>query len=106
MPSRTSIVSSFAVAVLAAPLPPQTGAAEHTLAAFPQGAWFLIDPAAKVAADAPQGLLVVLPGGNGSRDALPFVRDSVSAQAPAGFATVLVTAPKWQRDQTVVWPTA
>jgi hypothetical protein len=51
-------------------------------------------------------LLVVLPGGTGTADFLPFVENGILGQAPADCVGVLVTAVKWKDDQQIVWPTA
>lgn len=50
-------------------------------------------------------LVVVLPGGDGSRDFLPWVENGLLAQAPDDATGVLVTAVKWTAGQEVVWPT-
>src|SRR5206468_1678202 len=80
-------------------------ATERTLAALPRSRYLLLPPLPAGAEDAACGLLVVLPGGTGSADFLPFVRDGVHAQLPA-FCCAMVVAPKWTADQQIVWPTA
>jgi predicted esterase len=69
--------------------------------------YFLIGPAKK--AEAPRegyGLLVVLPGGPGSADFLPFVKRIFKNATPAGYVVAQPVAVKWTEKQTVVWPTA
>src|SRR5204863_436761 len=83
-----------ALAVLTAQAAPLPMVEQRTLAALPQSAWFLIHPAVTAGGAAPPGLLVVLPGGDGSQLSLPFVLDRVVAQAPAGFVTALLPAPR------------
>lgn len=106
---------AFAVAALPAQDPgaaaPKSRAVERTLEALPKSRFFVIPPrepeagAAKAAMDAPEGLLVVLPGGDASAEFLPFVENGIHAQLP-DFCCAMVTAPKWKDDQKIVWPTA
>jgi predicted esterase len=51
-------------------------------------------------------LLVVLPGGAGIADFLPFVRRIALHALPDGYLVAQLVAPKWTPDQNVVWPTA
>ncbi len=81
-------------------------ATEHTLAGFPQGVYFTIAAKQPPAAGKKQALLVVLPGGDGSREFLPFVENGVLGAVPDDCMGVLVTSVKWRDDQQVVWPTA
>ncbi|MBK8100237.1 MAG: carbohydrate binding domain-containing protein [Planctomycetes bacterium] len=88
----------------------QTAAAsraqERQLEGMPKSTWFLVPPGLGSAPTKGHGLLVVLPGGDGSREFLPWVENSVHAQLPADFATALVVAPKWTDEQQIIWPTA
>jgi predicted esterase len=87
--------------------PPPSRAVEHTLSALPQSRYFLIPPRDRkpdASPDGKGGLLVVLPGGQGSADFLPFVENQVHAQAPQLWCAMVV-APKWSDDQQIVWPT-
>jgi len=54
------------------------------------------------------GLLIVLPGGDGSADFHPFVRRIHQYALDERWLTVQLVAPKWDEDQArrVVWPTA
>jgi predicted esterase len=83
-----------------APLP------ERTIAALPKSCWFLVPPKKPPKAGAKAGLIVVLPGGTGTKDFLPFVQNGLLAQAPDDFAGAMLTAVKWRDDQQFVWPTA
>lgn len=68
--------------------------------------YFVIKPRKAPATGKPVRSLVVLPGGDGSKELLPFVRDSIAAQVPDECVVAMLTAVKWRDDQTVVWPTA
>ena len=85
------------------PLPERT--TRHELSALPQSCYFLTEPKRQVAAGRALGLLVVLPGGNGSEEFLPFVAGSLSECAPTAFLCAMLTAPKWAPGQKIVWPT-
>lgn len=53
----------------------------------------------------PVGLLVILPGGDGSADFYPFI-ENIHANALAGkFAVAQPLAMKWRPTQQIVWPT-
>lgn len=98
----TGFVSAF-------PIPAQEAtsrAQEHTLATLPKSRFFVVPPREAGPAGAALRLLVVLPGGAGTSDFLPFVENGILAQAPPGTVGVLVAAVKWRDDQRIVWPTA
>lgn len=52
-------------------------------------------------------LLLVLPGGDGSADFLPFVKNIYSNSLPDDFIVAQLVAPRWSLGQAskVVWPT-
>jgi predicted esterase len=53
------------------------------------------------------GVVVVLPGGNGSVDFVPFGKRVFKYALPTkGFLFVQLVAPKWTPNQEIVWPTA
>lgn len=81
-------------------------AVERTVPSLPQSCYFVVPPREPARAGKQHRLLVVLPGGTGSRDFLPFVENGIGAQAPADCVVVLVTAVLWKKDQQIVWPTA
>jgi predicted esterase len=51
------------------------------------------------------GLLVVLPGGDGSADFHPFVKRIYKNAVPEGYVLAQPVAVKWTKDQKIVWPT-
>jgi predicted esterase len=51
-------------------------------------------------------LLLVLPGGDGSAEFLPFVKRIYKHALPDGYIVAHLVAPKWARSEEVVWPTA
>jgi predicted esterase len=69
--------------------------------------YFLIGPAkdAKAPKDG-YGLIVVMPGGSGSADFLPFVKRIYKNAVPEGYLIAQPVAVKWKDDQEIVWPTA
>lgn len=101
-----------AAALLALPIAAQESRAQESravaveLPALAQSRYFRIDPqpGTKTPKDG-FGLLVVLPGGPGTADFLPWVERSVVPQLPAGFVAAMLTAPQWRADQGIVWPT-
>lgn len=95
----------FCAAAAAPAQRPESAASERSLPALPQSLFFEW-PAAKPATDGKGGLVVVLPGGDGSREFLPWVENALLAQRPDDCAGVLITAVRWRDDQKVVWPTA
>jgi predicted esterase len=99
------LVPALVLAALATAQQKPSRAVEHTLKDFPRGVYFTI-PAKAPVAGKKGPLLVVLPGGDGSRDFLPFVEKGILASAPEDCTGVLVTSVKWRDDQKVVWPTA
>lgn len=51
------------------------------------------------------GLLVIMPGGDGSANFHPFVKRIYKSAVPDGFIVVQPVAPKWAKDQEIIWPT-
>jgi RNA polymerase sigma factor (sigma-70 family) len=70
--------------------------------------YFLIGAKAPRPPAAGYGLLVVLPGGDGSADFQPFVRRIHKNALNGGWLIAEAVAPKWdeRQFQRVVWPTA
>ena len=72
-----------------------------------QKRFFLIGPAK--GAEAPKeghGLIVVMPGGPGTADFLPFIKRIWKNAVPEGYLVAQPVAIKWNDDQKIVWPTA
>lgn len=64
------------------------------------GKYLLVPPAAE-----PSGLVVVLPGGDGSADFHPFVK-SIAENALSGkYAVAQPLATMWRPNQQITWPT-
>jgi predicted esterase len=71
-----------------------------------QKRYFLIEPPKD--AKAPKkgyGLLVVLPGGDGSADFHPFIKRIYKNSVPEGYLLAQPVAVKWTEDQEIIWPT-
>lgn len=69
--------------------------------------YFLIGaPQEKPADGAKLGLIVVLPGGDGSAEFHPFVKRIFKHAVPEGFVLAQPIAVKWTLRQQIVWPTA
>src|SRR5262245_47937778 len=72
-----------------------------------QKRYFLIGPrAAPQASDDGYGLVVVLPGGDGSAGFHPFVKRIFKFALPDGYLVAQPVAVKWSDKQVIVWPTA
>jgi len=67
--------------------------------------YFLIPPAADEPPPTGFGLLVVLPGGDGSEAFHPFVKRIRKHAVPDDFAVAQPLAFKWSPEQRTVWPT-
>jgi predicted esterase len=68
--------------------------------------YFLVGPHRGVAAPKKgYGLLVVLPGGDGSADFHPFVKRIYKHAVPEGYLLAQPVAVKWAAEQQIVWPT-
>src|SRR5262249_8170148 len=69
--------------------------------------YFVIGPRAKKAPPADgYKLLVVLPGGSGDEQFLPFVRRICKNALPPEYLVAQPVAKKWTADQQIVWPTS
>lgn len=69
------------------------------------GRYFLIAPqSARPASEHGHGLLLVLPGDDGSAKFLPFVENGVLPAAGPDFVLAMLTAPEGGADRPVVWP--
>lgn len=51
-------------------------------------------------------LLLVLPGGDGSREFTPFVKRIYKYALTPEYVVVQLVAPQWPRSEMIVWPTA
>lgn len=69
-----------------------------------KGRYLLAAPAEK--SSDPRGLLIVLPGGDGSADFHPFVRNIQRHALGGEYLIAQPLAEKWTPDQYVTWPTA
>lgn len=52
------------------------------------------------------GLLIVMPGGDGSAEFHPFVKRIYKHAVPEGYLLAQPVAVKWDAEQEIVWPTA
>ena len=73
--------------------------------------YYLIEPNKDAAEEeaAPEGgygLLVVMPGGDGSAEFLSFVKRIYKHALPQGYLVAQPVAVKWTDQQQIVWPTA
>lgn len=50
------------------------------------------------------GCLIVMPGGTGSADFHPFVKNIWLSSCPRDFVVVQLVAPKWVEQPKVIWP--
>lgn len=52
------------------------------------------------------GLVVIMPGGDGSAKFHPFVKRIFKHSLPKGYLVAQPVTPKWSENQRIVWPTA
>lgn len=52
------------------------------------------------------GLVLILPGGDGSEEFLPFCKEMKKWALPPNFIAAELVAPKWTTNQKIVWPTS
>ncbi len=72
-----------------------------------QQRYFLIGPQAGAAApEKGWGLVIVLPGGDGSAEFHSFVKRIYKNAVPEGYLAAQPVAVKWTDRQTIIWPTA
>jgi len=69
-----------------------------------KGSYLYVAPKEKP--DTGNALLIVLPGGDGSADFHPFVKNIHAKSLGADFALAQPVAKKWTPEQSIVWPTA
>jgi predicted esterase len=68
--------------------------------------YFLIGPEKSTnKPDAGYGLIIVLPGGDGSADFHPFVKRIYKYAVPENYLIAQPVAVKWTEKQQIVWPT-
>ncbi|MCG3127499.1 MAG: hypothetical protein CHACPFDD_02359 [Phycisphaerae bacterium] len=80
-------------------------ARERTAAGDAQMRYHLIEPLSAVQPPAAGlGLLIVIPGGDGSASNLPFVKGLARNCIPHEYLIVELVAVKWSPDQRIVWP--
>lgn len=84
---------------------PASRAVERSLPSLPKSCYFVVPRKQAPVAGKKGGLVVVLPGGDGSREFLPFVENGLLAQVPDDCTGVLVTAVVWTEGQKIIWPT-
>lgn len=69
--------------------------------------YFLLEgPDRPKSPEAGYGLLVVLPGGDGGADFLPFVKRICKLAVPPDYLVAQLVAVRWNDAQEIVWPTA
>ncbi len=71
----------------------------------PRQEYFLIDHSGGREPAGGHGLLLVLPGGEGSADFNPFVTSIGERAAGPDYLVAQLIAVKWTPDQQIVWPT-
>jgi predicted esterase len=80
---------------------------DRQVAGSPHQRYFLIGPH-KDTQTPPDGfgLVLILPGGNGSAGYHPFVKRIYKYSIPPGYLAVQLVAVNWTPQQQIVWPTA
>jgi poly(3-hydroxybutyrate) depolymerase len=80
--------------------PQAAGAIEVKVKGDATGQYLLVPPAAE-----PAGLLIVLPGGDGSAEFHPFVSNIAQVALEGKLAVAQPVAVKWRENQQITWPT-
>src|SRR5262245_46665712 len=110
---RRAIVTASAAICLALCVPAaaargedEVPSKEHKAGKDDKKRFFLIGPA-KDAKEPKEGhgLVLILPGGSGGADFLPFGKRLYQKAMPEGYLAAQLVSVKWQKDQEVVWPT-
>lgn len=81
----------------------ERGPERRTLEGEAGGSYFLFAPRGP-APKSGHGVLVVLPGGDGSADFAPFVGRIAEQALPPGYLVVQPIAPAHERAKEIVWP--
>ncbi|MBI5396268.1 MAG: hypothetical protein HZA91_13310 [Verrucomicrobia bacterium] len=84
-------------------------AAKHYAGGDASTLYFIIrKPGESTAPKETRPLLMVMPGGDGSAEFQPFIKNIARNAVPDGWLVVQLVAPKWdaQQSKAVVWPTA
>src|SRR5687768_8407041 len=68
--------------------------------------YFLMQPVNAKAPAKGFGLVLILPGGDGSAAFNPFCQRIVESGLPDGYIAAQLVAKKWNGNQQIVWPTA
>lgn len=79
---------------------------ERTIGGDPQQRYVLIqtDPPVQPPAEG-YGLVLVIPGGDGSTSSLGFAKRVFKASLSDRYVVAYLVAPRWSPDQKLVWPT-
>jgi len=109
---RTAVITGLILSILpfacAQELDPSVTAEEHLVKGDSRQRYYLIHHRLlQEAAPKQFALLLVLPGGNGSADFLPFCANVITALGtPKDFLVAELVAPVWgkQDESTIVWP--
>lgn len=75
------------------------------IAGDPNMSYFLVGPRNAEVPSRGHGLLVILPGGDGGPDLLPFVKRVFKHALGDDFLVAQPIAVKWSLQQEIVWPT-
>ncbi|MGE0143440.1 MAG: hypothetical protein AB7I19_10360 [Planctomycetota bacterium] len=81
----------------------QSRAQERSIDRLERSRYFLIPPRAVETVSESRQLLVVLPGGDGSAEFLPFVENGIAHQVSDDCVVAMLTATKWTDDQNTIW---
>ena len=104
---RSPYPSPFTALLLAVALASTARAGDDDLLTVkrqPQEKYYLIGAAPDAVTDKPPGLLLVMPGGDGSAEFHAFVT-SIHGALPDGYLVVQLVAVESKDEKQVVWPT-
>ena len=85
---------------------PQIHTQEKQVGTNAQQKYFLIERNVSGAKDKTNGLVLILPGGPGTKDFLPFCANVLTLYGiPENFVVAELIAPEWSKDENrIVWP--
>lgn len=101
-----SALSALALSVQGQEISEQLSVQDHFIGTNTMQRYFLIEHKSVIQSNAARGLVLILPGGPGSAEFLPFCANVLTLYGiPTNFVAAELVAPQWSQDENrVVWP--
>jgi predicted esterase len=100
------VVSTITSILMASTVAQEVPAKDITIAGQSKQRYFLIGDTKAKAREAGFGLVLVMPGGDGSIDFQPFVKNIQANALPEGYLVAQLIAVPSKNENQIVWPTA